>query len=227
MKKIFLEARCKNKFLLDKDNIAVLPNNVGLCSSVQFLDSLEEIKTQIEEAGKKVELIKGKHSKHCGQILGCDVLQGLDKYDVDCFLYIGDGLFHPKALLLKNEKDVFSYNPFTKEIKHISTQDIERLKKKEKAALVKFYSSKEIGVIVTTKPGQYNMKKAQDLEEKYPDKKFYIFMCDTIDFIQLENFPFIECWVNTACPRISYDDMMEMEKTIVDVDVVNHSMCIA
>ncbi len=49
-------------------------------------------------------------------------------------------------------------------------------------------------------------KKLSQLEKKYKNKRFYKFVFDTLDYSQLENFPFIECWVNTACPRI-FDDL--------------------
>lgn len=48
---------------------------------------------------------------------------------------------------------------------------------------------------------------------EYPNKKFYIFIADTIDYNQLNDFPFIEAWVNTACPRIEEDfRMVNIEK---------------
>jgi len=49
------------------------------------------------------------------------------------------------------------------------------------------------------------IKRLDLLKKKYEDKKFYTFIAETIDLNQLENFPFIECWVNTACPRIAED----------------------
>jgi diphthamide synthase subunit DPH2 len=30
-------------------------------------------------------------------------------------------------------------------------------------------------------------------------------VCDTFDYSELENFNFIECWVNTMCPRVAED----------------------
>ena len=47
------------------------------------------------------------------------------------------------------------------------------------------------------------MSKALQLKNATPDKKFYIFAYDTLDIPSLENFPFVQCWVNTACPRIA------------------------
>jgi len=69
--------------------------------------------------------------------------------------------------------------------------------------LIKFYSAKNIGILVTTKPGQQYLKKATELKAKLKDKQCYIFISDTIDLNDLENYPFIDSWVNTACPRLS------------------------
>ena len=71
--------------------------------------------------------------------------------------------------------------------------------------MVKFYSSKNIGILVSTKTGQNRFKDAVNLKKKLKDKDCYLFAADIIDLNQLENFPFIECWVNTACPRIADD----------------------
>ncbi len=215
MKSVFLEARCDEIFVLE--NFEHLPKTIGLCGSIQFLNSIEPIKKQLEESGREVKLIQGRHSKHMGQILGCDVLHGMENLNVEAFLYIGDGVFHPKAIILRNEIDVFCYDPFTKQMKQLA--DFEKLKKMQKVSISKFHMSDEIGIIVTIKPGQNQIRKAEVVQEKYKDKKnIYMFLCDNVEFNQFENFPFIQCWVNTACPRISYDDMMERTLPIVDAD---------
>ncbi len=217
MKHLFLEARYNGKIKLTKKQIALLPKDLALFTAVQFFDSLNIIKKQLEDNGIKIKLLKGKHSKYKGQLLGCDV----DNFSANNFLYIGDGQFHPMALLLKNEKPVFVYNPFTKKLIEFDKKDCEKIKKKRKGALVKFLSSKEIGILVTTKSGQNRLKDAQKLEIKLQKKgkNAYILISDTINFSQLENFPFIECFVNTACPRIAYDDSDKL-KSVVNIDDV-------
>jgi len=55
---------------------------------------------------------------------------------------------------------------------------------------------------------------------KRKDKKYYLFAFDTLQANELENFPFIDCWVNTACSRIAdeksnivnIDDILEFER---------------
>jgi len=216
MKTFFVEARYKGKIELSDAIVGLLPKKIALFTTVQFLSSIAGIKKQLEKKGKKVLLLKTEHTKYSGQLLGCNIKKFDD--DIDAFLYIGDGLFHPQALMLKNNKPVFVYNPFSKKHARLEEKDVELMKKKNEGAKLKFMNSKEIGVLVSTKPGQQQIKKAYDLEKKYPDKNFYFLLFDTIDFAELENFPFIECFVNTACPRIAFDEAEKIRKPIINIE---------
>lgn len=222
MKAFFIEARHKCRIDLPDELIRILPAKVALFTTVQFLDSIEAAKKRLEAAGKKVLLIRPEHAKYPGQLLGCSIKKFDEAKDreFDAFLYIGDGEFHPNALMLKNEKPVFIYNPFSKKHRTVETKDkdIEAMRKRKMGALTKFIASKEIGVLITTKPGQCRAREAYALEKKYPDKRFYFLAFDTIDFSELENFPFIECFINTACPRIAYDDSEKIRKPVVNID---------
>lgn len=221
MKTLFLEARYKEKVTLPKDVIDKLPKKIALFTTIQYLDSLEDIKAQLVSAGKDVILAKGKHSKYRGQLLGCDIKSldlGIDP-EIDAFLYIGDGMFHPKALLLRDEKPIFVFNPLSKILTELDESHIKKIRQKQKVALLKFHSASDIGILVTTKPGQHRLKDAIYLKDKLKDKRCYIFITDTLDFSQLENFPFIGCWVNTMCPRIALDDILP--KSIINIDDID------
>ncbi|TKJ17672.1 hypothetical protein CEE44_04030 [Candidatus Woesearchaeota archaeon B3_Woes] len=201
MRQLFIEARYRGKIKIK--NISKLPQKIGLATTVQFLDQLDDVKKQLK--GKKVFLGKGKQ-KYKSQILGCDVSSAKKiKDDVDAFLYIGTGQFHPIALGLLG-KDVYILNPFDGKISELDKKKIESYNKRRKGAMIKFLSSENIGVLVSTKIGQkYSMKTLEFLEKKYKDKKFYFFITDNVDISQLENFPFIDSWINTACPRLEGD----------------------
>ena len=58
------------------------------------------------------------------------------------------------------------------------------------------------------------------LEKKYKDKKFYYFACDTLSIDELENFPFVQAWINTMCPRIGYEDLLRTRMAIVNLEDV-------
>jgi 2-(3-amino-3-carboxypropyl)histidine synthase len=205
MKKIFIEAKYKGSIDASKIKADKLPAKLGLATSVQFVDFLDEIKEYLEDHGKKVLIEKGLQ-KYKGQILGCEQSAAVKlRAMVDAFLYIGDGAFHPIGIALKTGKEVFTFNPSNNDFSKVEKKEIEKIKMQRKAQLLKFHSSKEIGVIVSTKPGQNRLEQARKLKDMFPDKNFYLILFDNVDYTQLENFNFIECWLNTACPRIEED----------------------
>jgi len=218
MKLMFVEARYKTLISIEK-HVLKLPKRIGLVTTVQFIGQLKKIQSALEKQDKMVFLGTGKHTVYQGQVLGCDVDAAVSvEKNVDAFLYIGSGLFHPTAISLKTKKDVFTFNPLTEKFGMVDRKEAEKINKKRKGALIKFLSSKEIGIIVTTKPGQEQLKKAIELKKRFKDKNFYFLIFDTIDFGQLENFPFIECFVNTACPRIALDDSIQLNKAIINLE---------
>ena len=196
MKGIFIEAKYTGdiKPVIEK-SLKLLPKKIGIVTTAQHKHKLKEIKKILEKNKIKVEI--------GGQILGCDVSAAKKiKNKVDAFLYIGSGEFHPLGAALETNNKVIIANPLSNQVSEIKKQDVEKYKKKQKGALIKFLSSETVGILVSLKPGQQNLKKALDLKKNLKTKKAYIFIADTIDLNQLENFPFIECWINTACPRL-------------------------
>ena len=79
--------------------------------------------------------------------------------------------------------------------------------KNKKIKYTKFLNANNIGIMVTIKPGQYSYRKALEIREKLEKKgkTCFIFVFDTLDANEMANFPFIESWINTACPRIDDD----------------------
>ena len=196
MRGMFIEAKYTGdiKQVIEK-SLKLLPKRVGLVATVQHKHELNKIKEILEKSGKKA--IIG------GQILGCDISAAKKIKDkVDAFLYIGSGEFHPLGVALETNKKVIIANPLSNQVSEIKKQDVENYRKKQKGALIKFLSSETVGILVSLKPGQQNLKKAMELKKNLKSKKTYVFIADTIDLNQLENFPFIECWINTACPRL-------------------------
>jgi len=219
MKLHIVEARYRKKVRLPDSLIKNLPKRVMLFMAVQFLDSLDSIKEQLKKAGVNAITDKAFHSKYEAQLLGCGNNNFEKKHNFDAFLYVGDGLFHPKALAVHNSRDIHIYNPFAKKHSTLDKKEIAAIKKRQKAALAKFYSSKNIGVIISLKTSQNRYADAKKLAAKYKDKTFYFLLFNIIEFDQLENFNFVECFVNTACPRL-LDDYKKFPKPVVNLDEV-------
>jgi len=219
--KIKLTKELKN--YLNKKNI----RSVALFASVQFTNLKDFIK-ELEKNKIKVKITKAKTTNENAQILGCDCsadsFQDKIIENSDAILYVGDGLFHPKALLLSQIKNkefklVIIFDPISNQIKEINKKDIEKQVQKYIRNLKMFINSKNIGILVTIKPGQQYFNSAKNLKEKLKEqgKKAYIFIDNNINISQLENYPFIQCWVNTACPRIGTDDIVNIEKPLINI----------
>ncbi|MCD4666908.1 2-(3-amino-3-carboxypropyl)histidine synthase subunit [archaeon] len=229
MEVMFLDTPYKKEFKLNKKTLDYLKKykKVGVYSSVQFISKLNNVLKQLKENKVEYCTSKPKRANKEFQILGCDVFHGsLNlKKDVDCFLYIGDGEFHPLALVLlqkdsKKFKEVLTYNPIGNKFEVLTQKNVIRILKKYKGSLLKFLNSNNIGVLVTVKPGQQQFKQSLKLEKMY-DKKFYYFVDNDMNFNNLENFNFIDCWVNTTCPRIGFDDAVNFRSMVNLNDALN------
>ena len=216
MKIMMIEGRYKGKINLSNLDTKILPNNIGYITTVQFISYNDEIKAFLESKGKKVFIGKERQI-YDGQLLGCDQGGAVKvESNVDAFLYVGTGKFHPLGVALRTDKEVYCYDPITGVMSKIDQNEVKRYNNKRKGAYLKFLESKEIGLLVSIKPGQNQFKKAMELKEQLKDKNCYIFASDNLDFGQIENFPFIECWVNTACNRI-LDDYEKFPKPLIDI----------
>lgn len=217
-----VEGRYRGDIELDKSIIAKLPKKLGLVTTVQFLDAIPKVKRLLTEAGKEVYTDRQRQA-YDAQLLGCDSTAGEGFQDkIDAYLYIGTGLFHPIWLAVNVNKDVFLYDPFTKRFELMDKNIARRYKQKREANIKKFYASENIGILVSMKSGQINFEKGMRLKKELEnqDKNVYIFVFETLDFNQPENFPFIDCWVNTACPRI-FDDNEKFIKPLVNMDDIS------
>ncbi|MBI4150070.1 diphthamide synthesis protein [Candidatus Woesearchaeota archaeon] len=186
-----------------------LSDDVAVVTTIQHKPGLLPVKKFLESKGKKVTVY--------GHILGCSVPKMTQK----TILYIGMGEFHPKGIALKGQ-EVVCANPLTMEVYKLTPKNMEQVTKRKRAAYAKFLHAETVGIVLTVKTGQKtvqtSIKKIFDVQKKYPDKKFYFFACDNLNFSDLENFPFVEVWVNTMCPRIGQDDTVRWEKPLLNIE---------
>ena len=220
MKTIFIHSKYTGKVDLNKIEVDKLPTKLGLVTTTQFLDKTSEIIKYLENNGKEVFIDKLKQRNE-GQLLGCDQGAAMKIQDkVDAFLYIGSGEFHPLGVAMITNKDVFTFNPVTSVFSKLNKENIEKYNKNKKIKKIKFLSADNIGILVSTKPGQYSYRKAVEIKNKIEKKgkNCYIFVFDTLDAREMENFPFIDFWVNTACPRIADD---KDKKNVIGMEELN------
>ena len=235
MKLKFLKARYGVEFKIPEKFVEVLHEvfdlkkiknkNLAVFSAVQFRNNLDDVREILKKEGYNSQISKAFRTSIEGQILGCDSYADslqLDLSNVDGFIYVGDGYFHPNALLLAQEyedeiKPVILVNVVQQIVEVIDKKHIEKYLKKKKGNMLKYHTSNVIGVFVTSKWGQEYKDSALKLKDMYPEKEFYFFVADNFLDMEMENFPFIEVWVNTACPRIGQDDIVRHTKPVVNI----------
>jgi 2-(3-amino-3-carboxypropyl)histidine synthase len=220
MKIMFVEAKSNVEIQSDRAIVALRNfQKVGLVSTVQFLDQLPALIKILERAGKQVFIAKPRlHAVKDGQVLGCDVSAAVDlDKKVECILYVGTGWFHPLGAGYQIGKPIFTLNPFTGDTEIVSEKQIKRWQLQQQARILKAKEARVYGILITTKPGQMYLEKGQELKSKIESqgKKAYIFIADTVNPNELQNFPKIEAWINTACPRM-IDDQELYNRPIVN-----------
>ena len=194
---------------------------VGLITTVQHVGKLGEVKALLEENGKIVLIGKhGPKAKYDGQVLGCDVAAAVNvDGEVDCILYVGGGLFHPIGAALACKKRILSADPFLGRIMWLD-EEKRRWERRRRGALAAAASARSFGIIVSTKPGQENLRAAARLKEALEGigRKAEILLTDIVNPEALANFRCFDAYVNTACPRIVIDDYARFEKPVLNLD---------
>jgi len=192
MKVLYIESKLKGtEFELDSKEIKKLPKKLFLAYSIQYQDLAKSVKEQLVSNNITVSKFQ--------QVLGCSKVN--TKLPL---LLVGSGRFHAINLYLQAPA---VYLLEGKKIVRISKEEVERVRVMKKVGLMKFLNADKVGILVSTKPGQENLKGAIELKKKLEkkDKEAYVFICDDIDVNQFENFD-VQSWVNTACSGLANDD---------------------
>ena len=111
------------------------------------------------------------------------------------------------------------FDPIQNKVEEVTKKSIEIQLKRAERNLRFFMNAESIGILVTIKPGQQYLQAALKLKQKLKqeNKKAYIFIADTLDLFNLENYPFIQAWVNNACPRIGKDDAVNIPQSLINL----------
>lgn len=192
--------------------------SLGLFSNIQFIGCLKEACKTLEGWGLKVLIGRGSGVKYAGQVLGCNYTSPLEvENQVEGFLFIGEGLFHPLGLSLLTGKPVLALNPLT-----CSMRDMTALKRKylrqKYASIVKARSGKVFGILVGLEPGQFKLGQAEGLKKLIErlGMEAYLLGFNYLDASMLEAYTWIDVFVNTACPRLSLEDSERLSKPILN-----------
>lgn len=194
---------------------------IGLATTVQHAHQLNEVSESLRNAGKESYIGKGSGKTPLdGQVLGCHYTAAITlPSDVDGFLFIGGGKFHPLGLSMSTGKPVVIANPYNGTVNLLDDSEVMLLAKRRAAALAYAKSAKIVGVLVSSKPGQIALDLAQDVISHLREKGFIAFPIyqDEIKATTLNNFSEADVFIDTACPRIALDGIAGVDRPILTV----------
>lgn len=194
---------------------------LAIGTTVQHANSIPKIIGFLKKNGINALAKCGTLAKYPAQVLGCDS-SAINIKEAKAILFIGDGMFH--ALAIENDKPTFVFNPYTKQFRQINNE-IERLRKRRLGAIAAAIESETFGILISTKPGQYNLKAAQWAKkelEKFGKKPSFL-ISNEFNPLSIANFMSFEAYINTACPRIS-DDSEMFGKPILNVAMLKEML---
>jgi len=194
-----------------------IQGRVGLLASVQYVGLLPRAKEILEGFGLQVRIGRGDDRiAYPGQVLGCNCSSAESVMDdVDSFIFIGEGDFHPLATMFGSDRKVLVLNPMTKEVRDLS--DVrDRILRRRFAAIESSREAKVFLIIVCGKIGQNRMEKAKDALRVISEcgRRGHIVMMDEVTPDSLLPFN-VDAYVNTACPRIAMDESVRFKKPML------------
>jgi 2-(3-amino-3-carboxypropyl)histidine synthase len=203
---IFLEARMREDLreVVEKAAQILKARRVGVTTTIQHVHKLDQALEALKKQGiQGLVGPAGGRISQAGQVLGCCYCSARD-LDVEEYLFIGTGQFHPLGIALATGKRVVIADPVSGEVSEIDTDPMLR---RRFGAITRAGEAKRFAVLVSKKPGQKRMdlaKKLKAMGEARGLEMFLVYL-DNIEPDRLLNLG-AEAAVSTACPRVALDD---------------------
>ncbi len=192
-------------------------NNIGLVTTVQHVYQLDETRELLIKAGKTVVLGDAGRIKYPGQVIGCDYSNAKSiSEEVEAFLFVGGGRFHAMGVAIATLKPTVIADPYEKKA-YLIHDEVKKMLKQRWASISNARKAQRFGVLIGLKTGQKKIKKSLKIKERMQKsgRKVTLFALREITPEALLQFPSIEAFVNTACPRLSLDDTQRFHKPIL------------
>ncbi len=186
---------------------------LSIVTTAQYLSNISKIKKELEQ--KNIKVLESQKTKRLQehQILGCDCSNLKDI--INPIVFIGDGWFHINNVSYNHRKqDVYLINPLIGNTEKVIYD--EKFLRQRYAAIARALECKSFAILVSSKPGQNRLKLAKKVKKQLEEhgKIAHIFVSDYINESYLLGID-VDCYINTACPRIAYDDFNSFKKPII------------
>jgi len=182
---------------------------VGLVTTVQHAHLIPAMEEFLESHSHNARVAEGTpRTPLRGQVLGCS-FAAAKATGAREILFVGTGVFHPIGIALATRARVIALDPLTGTAQEVSAEPLLR---RRSAVVEKARGARSIGIILSTKSGQERRALANRLAEMAPGAVIITLHEVTPD--ELLNLGF-DCYVNTACPRLAYDDQIRFARPVL------------
>lgn len=192
---------------------------IGLTTTVQHVQTLDNVRELLVRAGKVVAIGDAGRLEHPGQVIGCDYSNARSvAKDVEAFLFVGGGRFHAIGVALSTSKPTTVADPYENTAFSVD-EDADKIVKQRWAIIEEARKAKTFAILVGLKPGQMRLDQALQLKEKLErnGKKALLLAIREVVSDRVLQFPSIDAYVNTTCPRVAVDDASRFKKPILTI----------
>jgi 2-(3-amino-3-carboxypropyl)histidine synthase len=181
----------------------------GLVTTVQHAHLVPAMEAFLASYGREIRVAEGSgRTPLRGQVLGCS-FAAAKATGAREILFVGTGLFHPIGIALATKARVIALDPLTGTAQEVRA---DLLLRRRFAVMERARGAQHIGIILSTKSGQQRRALAERLAALSRGAVIVTLREVTPD--ELLNLGF-DCYVNTACPRIAYDDQIRFKKPVL------------
>lgn len=195
-------------------------SKIGLVTTVQHVHKLDETKNLLLKAGKTVAVGDAGQLQYPGQVIGCDYSNAISVSEkVDAYLFVGGGKFHAMGVALATGKPTIIADPYERRAYPVQ-EEVRRVIKQRWASITEACEAKSFGVLVSLKAGQMRLRDGIKIKEKLEKKglKATLLALREVAPSALMQFPKIDAFINTACPRLSLDDAPHFHKPLLSLN---------
>jgi 2-(3-amino-3-carboxypropyl)histidine synthase len=195
-------------------------SKIGLATTVQHVQTLDEAREILVRAGKTVVVGEAGRVNYSGQVIGCNYSNVRSvANDVEAFLFIGGGRFHALGIALSTSKPTIIADPYENRAFSID-EEAQTVLKQRWACIEEAGHAKTFGVLVGLKLGQKRLDEALKVKEiaEKNGKAGFLFAIKEILPGALLEFPSVDAYVNTACPRVSLGASSKFLKPVLTVN---------
>jgi 2-(3-amino-3-carboxypropyl)histidine synthase len=195
-------------------------DKIGLATTVQHVQALAHAREILVRTGKTVMIGDAGRMNYAGQVSGCDYSNVRSiANDVEVFLFIGGGRFHALGIALSTSKPTIIADPYEKRAYPID-EEAQKILKQRWACVEEAKHATVFGVLIGLKLGQKRLDdalKIKELVEKNGKTAFLFAVREILPEVLME-FPSVDAYVNTACPRISLDAPSKFLKPVLTMN---------